>query len=576
VAQQRPDVRSGHVYSGITLAYYGGAGGLEYDFIVFPGADASAIALKFDGASGVDLSPQGDLVVHTAAGDLVQHAPVLYQDLGGIRQPVAGRFTLNSGLVGFEVSAYDRSRPLVIDPLVLGYSTYLGGTADDVGEAVTVDGKGSAYVTGITGSTNFPTTPGVFDTGYNGNNDAFVARLNTSGNALVFGTYLGGTSGYDFGQGIAVDGAGSAYLTGVTSATDFPTTPGAFQTLSGGGSDAFVAKLSANGSVLAYGTYLGGSMNESGDGIGVDSAGNAYVAGNTHSDNFPTTPNAFDPTYNGGKIGWDAFMVKLNGDGSALAYGSYLGGAKDEGGYAIAVDGAGSAYVTGYTNSGNFPSTPGAYQRSFNGGPEDAYVTKVSPDGGSLVYSSFLGGTWDDEGMGIAVDATGNAYVTGTTNSTDFPTTPGAFDTTENGWSVFVVKLNSAGSAIAYGTFLGSDISESWGIAVDGAGNAYVTGDTNSAKFPVTADAVQTKFGGDEDAFFTKLNAGGTGLVYSTYLGGSNGDGGTGVAVDAGGNAYVTGGTASSNFPTTPGALKLRNRNGINDAFVTKFAEVQE
>jgi hypothetical protein len=578
-----------NVYPGVSLAYYGGPGGLEYDFILSPGSDAHAMALKFAGASGVELDAQGDLVVHTAAGDLVQHAPVLYQDVGGARQEVSGAFRLEQvggacpaapaascplPTASFSVGPYDHSRPLVIDPLVLGYSTYLGGAKDDRAYAVAVDAAGSAYVTGYTNSTNFPTTPGAFQATDPGIAPAYVVKLNAAGSALVYGTYLGGWNG-ETGDGIAVDAAGQAYVTGETFSPNFPTTPGAFDKTYHGGGDCYVAKLSADGSALVYGTYLGGFGNpDGGSGIAVDSAGDAYVTGVTESTDFPTTPGAFQPTYGGASS--DGFITKLNAYGSALLYSTYLGGDGNDGTYSIRVDGAGNAYVTGSTTSTyNFPTTPGAFQTTFGGGLRDAFVVKLNPTGTGLVYGTYLGGSEDDEAWSVALDGASNAYVTGVTSSNDFPTTPGAFQTTKVNFTAFVVKLNPAGSALVYGTYLGPADTEGFAIGLDTAGNAYVTGDTTSTKFPTTAGAFDTTFnGGTYDVFFAELNATGTGLVYSTYLGGSNDEVGWGIAVDGANSAYIVGHTFSPNFPTTPDALKRRNRNGVRDGFVTKFSEV--
>jgi hypothetical protein len=565
------------VYQGIGLAYYGGAGGLEYEFVLSPGADAHAIALRFEGADGVELNAQGDLVVHTAAGELVQHAPVVYQVTGGQRQPVSGRFALDSGLVRFDVGAYDRSRPLVIDPLELGYSTFLGGSPGaDYGKAIALDGGGNAYATGYTDSANFPTTPGGFDATFNGGEyDVFVAKLNAGDSGLVYASYLGG-SGDDFGAQLAVDSAGDTYVTGNTGSANFPTTTGAFDMAYNGNIDAFVAKVGASGSKLTYCTYLGGSSSDFGYGIAVDAMGNAYAAGDTHSFNFPTTRGAFDVTYNGGGSYYgDAFAVKLATDGSTLAYGTYLGGSRDDRGTAIAVDGTGAAFVTGATLSRNFPSTAGVFGTSYDGAG-DAFVVKLSRSGSSLAYGAFLGGSGYETGYGIAADRTGNAYVTGITDSANFPTTRGAFDPTYNfAYDVFVSKVSADGHNLVYATFLGGSNDDlGFGIAVDGADNAFVTGGTNSANFPTTADAFQKALHGGADAFVAELSAAGNTLTYGTYLGGSNSETGYAVAVDAAGGAYVVGATASSDFPTTPGAFKKRNRDGDYDAFVTKFADV--
>jgi hypothetical protein len=458
----------------------------------------------------------------------------------------------------------------VIDPGLV-YSTYLGGASDDLGFGIAVDAAGSAYVAGLTVSTDFPTTTGGFDT-TNEPFDAFVTKVNSTGSALVYSTYLGGI-GFDQGLGIAVDAASNAYVTGETSATNFPTTPGAFDTSFNGGSDVFVTKLNAAGSDLVYSTYLGGSgpFGDEGRGIAVDVAGNAYVTGFTTSTDFPTTTGAFDMTFNGNA---DAFVTKVNSTGSALVYSTYLGGTSDELGNGIAVDLARNAYVTGVTTSTNFPTTLGTFDATFSGS-RDAFVTKLNTTGSApLLYSTYLGGTFFDQGLGIAVDAAGNAYVTGETSSSDFPTTLGAFDTTHNvSVDAFVTKLNATGSApLLYSTYLGGSSGDGGnGIAVDAAGNAYVTGSTQSTDFPTTPGAFDTTFNGGPDAFVTKLNATGSApLLYSTYLGGIPVDVGSGIAVDAAGDAYVTGFTQSTNFPTTPGAFDT-TFNGTNDAFVTKI-----
>jgi hypothetical protein len=607
-----------NIYAGIDLAYYaaphapfgrgaGGEGGLEYDFTARPGADPSAIRLEFAGADSVSLDADGDLVLHTARGDVVQHAPVLYQDVGGARTRVAGAFRLDGpggGCPGapaascplptasFWVGPYDRTRPLVIDPQVLAYSTYLGGPNYDYGNAVAVDAFGSAYVAGEAGH-DFPLVNPIQS--YGGGLDAFVAKLSPDGSALLYSTYLGG-SYEDAAFGVAVDGKGAAYVTGVSESSDFPSTPGAFQTSGPCDdqptcSDAFVAKLSPAGSALLFATFLGGSGSESGDGIAVDQAGSAYVMGMTNSSNFPTR-NAVQPSYGGGTCSYptyhycfDAFVTKLNATGSALAYSTYLGGSDDEAYYfgqtgGIALDPSGYAYVTGYTFSAyDFP-TYHALQPTWGGGLVDAYVTKLSPSGTAFVYSTYLGGKTGDFGKSIAADGAGDAYVTGTTNSTDFPTTPGCFQSTNKGENdVFLSKIRTDGSALVYSSYLGgSDHDSATSIAVDKAGNAHVTGFTySSADFP-TKNAFQPVFGGGyEDAFVTELSPAGSGLVYSSYLGGggyqdAGDDAGLGVALDAQGNAYVAGVTRSASFPTVK-PLQAQNA-GYTDAFVSKVSRL--
>jgi hypothetical protein len=579
-------------YPDINLVYYGNSQTqLEYDFDVAPGANPAAIQLAFQGALGMTVDAQGNLVLHTAGGDVVEQAPVAYQLIGGVRQAVAVRYVLGAnGQVGFALGAYDPSRALTIDP-VLSYSTFLGGSLstgyEQVADAIAVDSAGNAYVTGFTFSTDFPTTAGAFQTtdpGPAGRPSAFVAKLNASGTALVYCTYLGSSGGAAGATAIAVDGAGDAYVTGSTDSANFPTTPGAYQTTNrglNGSGNAFITELNALGSGLVYSTFLGGDSGAGAPGTGatgiaVDGAGSAYVVGNTTSTDFPTTTGAPQTALLGYS---DAFVAKLNAGGSALLYGTYLGGSGgrtgSDRGSGIAVDSAGDAYVTGFTESADFPTTPGAFQTRF-GGSVNAFVTVVNPSGTAWVYSTYLGGSSinGDRGAAIAVDSAGDAYVTGDTYSDNFPTTAGAFQTTLVGFDdTFVTKLNPAGSGLFYSTYLGSSALDLVGaIAVDSAGNAYVTGDTSSASFPTTVDAFQPTDpapAGTDIAFVTELNGAGSALRYSTYLGGSGGAISYRIAVDSAGDFYVTGGTGAD-FPTTPGAFQT-TAVATSEGFVAKF-----
>ena len=574
-------VRYGEIYPGIDMVYYGEQRRLEHDFVVAPGADPNAIQIGFKGIENFEIDPMGDLLLRTSQGDIRQSKPVAYQELNGTREEVFASYVPQGvGRLGFQVGAYDPTRPLIIDPVMI-YSTYLGGSGFDQGYAIAVDTLGNAYVTGQTAAADFPTTAGAFQTNYGGG-DAFITKLNPTGTALVYSTYLNGASG----NGIAVDSAGNAYVTGEAGTLNFPTTPGAFQT-SPMGYDAFVTKLNPAGTALVYSARFGGNLDDFGRGIALDAAGNAYITGWTVCRStgctFPTV-NAFQPNYAGGNN--DAFVTKINSQGSALVYSTYLGGGKiingtEDWGEGIAVDSAGSAYVTGYTYSPDFPVTPGAYDTSRAG--LDAFVTKFTPDGASLVYSTFLGGAGREQGQGIAVDASGNAYVTGLTESFDspftaayegFPVTRGAFQL-KGSYDAFVTKLNPQGSALVYSTYLGGSagVDRGWAIAVDTAGCAYVTGDTTSNDFPV-ASPIQTAFGGGSDAFVTKLNAAGSGQVYSTFLGGSLTDEGRGIALD-GAEAFVTGDTSSSDFPTA-NPVQGANGGGLSnhdDAFVVKIGD---
>jgi hypothetical protein len=485
--------------------------------------------------------------------------------------------------VGFAVGRYRHDRDLIIDPGIQ-YTTFLGGSSHETGAGIAVDGNGNAYVVGTTQSPDFPTTVGAFRrTGSAGNNpDVFVSKLNATGKALVYSTFIGG-SGFDFGRGIAIDAGGNAYITGQTTSSNFPTTGGAFsralhippncpRCASADNYDGFVAKLNAAGSGLSYSTYLGGTDIDSPRGIALDGAGNAYVTGETVSVDFPTTAGAFSRTERGA---YDMFVTKVNTTGTALAYSTYLGGTQVDDGQRVAVDSAGNAYALGFSSSTDFPTTAGAFDTTANGG-FDVTVTKLNPAGSALLYSTYLGGQGSDSGGGLVVDDSGNAYVAGGSGSTNFPTTPGAFDTVSDGNDAFLAKLNAAGSGLVYSTVLGGTASEgAAGVAVDASGNSWLTGTTSSTDFPVTADAADASFNGTADAFISEANPAGSALLYSTYLGGSQSDSGTDVVLDAGGNPYVTGQTFSMDFPATTGSFDTVFNGDPSifwgDAFVTKI-----
>jgi photosystem II stability/assembly factor-like uncharacterized protein len=787
------------VYTGVDLVYYGKGGDLEYDFKMAAGANPEAIGWRIEGAQRLRIDAAGDLVISTAAGEVRQHRPVAYQEVGGKRRALAARYVMRGkDQVSFALGRYDRRKPLVIDP-VLSYSTYLGGNSDDVAMAVAADAAGNAYVTGYTFSTDFPTVGGVQHTSP-GVFDAFVAKLNPAGTALVYSTYLGGNGG-DLGNGIAVDAGGNVYVTGMTDSDNFPTA-NPVQPHRNGVDDAFVTKLNAMGAALVYSTYLGGTKQDNGLSLAIDPAGNAYVAGSTHSTDFPTV-NPLQPAYGG--FTSDGFIAKLNPAGSALIYSTYLGGIGEDTAYAVAADAAGNAYVTGSTSSANFPTAAPlqpafhgkTFFRSTNGGsnwsslntglPAHLLVTGIAidPTQPSILYAGTVGGvykttnggaswsavlntsssalaidpvhpttiystgagvskstdggaTWAASGnlsqvtntividpmmpstlyagtngegvykstdggatwfssrtsfnrntiLTLAIDPSNTATIyAGLLGAADFgvykstdggfswngpllqfgrfsidalvidphtPATiyagtefgPGIFKTTDGGltWAfasngldsrdvlalaadpvmpntiyagtvvgvykttdgganwfavnngltsfavqalaidsaatlyagtyraldVFVTKMNASGSALVYSTYLGGDNSDgSRGIVADSAGNAYVTGYTLSRNFPV-ANALKSSLNEDHtDLFIAKLNPAGAGLVYSTYLGGSNDDVAYGVALDAAGNVSVAGQTFSADFPTTDPA---RAYAAGGDAFVTKLS----
>jgi hypothetical protein len=583
-------VRYSAVYPGIDLVYYGKSQQLEYDFIVAPGADPGAIKLAFAGVERTTVDARGDLILKTAgAPPLRFQTPVIYQTDGGGRHAVDGGYVRRGPhQIGFRVGAYDRTRPLIIDP-VLSYSTYLGGSGVDEGDGIAVDATGAVYVSGVTTSTDFPSANRAQPaSGEGGSADIFVAKFTPDGTALVYTTYLGGSK--DEGAAdIAVDAAGAAYIGAVTLSSDFPTF-NAFQPATGGGLGltAVVAKLSADGSRLIYSTYLGdGNFDRRLLAIAVDPAGAAYIAGATFSADFPLVNAAH--LWPGDAGGSNAIVAKLAPDGSALLYSTYLGGLDRDEIYDIAVDSLGAAFVTGLTLSADFP---GAHTLAVPGVGSDAFVAKLAPDGSRFIYSTTFGGSASDHGRGIAVDITGSAYVTGSTSSTDFPTKNAvqAQQRSESFGNAFVVKIAPEGDAMIYGTYLGGTTGDSgYGIAVDTAGSAYVTGITGSRDFP-TKSAIQRKVGGHNDAFVAKLSPDGGSLVYSTYLGGSDEDGyvpqaprqfveSMAITVDLAGATYVTGQTRSPDFPTVNALQPMINADvvvcvpSIPDAFVVKIVD---
>ncbi|MGA2136152.1 MAG: SBBP repeat-containing protein [Bryobacteraceae bacterium] len=608
-------VKYAGVYPGVDLVYYGNQGRLEHDFIVAPGADPAKIVLSFEGAQP-RVDGQGDLRLTIGGSELRFQKPVVYQTSNqagaGAKQAVAGRYALDGSKVRFELGAYDHSRELTIDPLLV-YSSYLGGSGNDYGTGVAVDSQGSAYVTGYTTSTNFPTENPIIGT-LDESQDAFVSKFNASGTALIYSTYLGGSSGETQAYDIAVDSEFNAYVGGNTNDPSYPVTSGAFQTvcdpwtlppssLCGGNSfGAFLTKINAAGNALAYSTFLSGSFGSLMTGVAVDSAGEAYVTGYTAATCgnpgcvfFPTTAGAFQPGtwIEGGFGGWYAFITKFDAAGATLVYSSLFGSASDSinqnatYGYAIAVDTNGDAYITGYTNDGNLPTTPGAFQTTaapLSGGSNPyliegsrGFVAKFDPTqsgAASLIYATYLGGTTagsPDEAFGIAVDSKFNAYITGNAGSPNFPTTRGAFQTTcplrdTDCVAAFVTKLNPAGSAPAYSTFLGSQnaATSSSRIRVNSSYDAFVTG-SSGGSFPLMNPISTTGTG-----YVTELNSSGRALLFSTFLEGAQVSPAS-LAVDSHGSIYLTGETNA--LTVTPGAFQ-QTEGGADDAFVMKIATV--
>jgi hypothetical protein len=555
------------IYSNIDIRFYGTNRDLEHDIIVHPGGDPGEVKFGIEGISGLELTRSGDLAMELGKGRVIQKKPYIYQIINGKKVRINGRHRIlaKSGgalAYGFEVASYDRTADLVIDP-VLVYSTYIGGASVDAGLGIAVDSTGAAYISGLTTSADFPLQNPIQGFGGFAYTDAFVAKMNPAGDALVYSTYLGGSFS-DYGSDIAVDASGAVYISGSTSSTDYPLVS-PIQAVHGGVVDVTVTKLNPAGDAIVYSTFLGGSDEDWALGMAIDSAGAAYLTGYALSVDFPVL-NAVQPAHGGGLL--DAFVAKISPSGTAIVYSTYLGGASGEHGNDIAVDATGAAYVTGQTWSADFPVV--APIQAALSGANDTYITKIDPAGASITYSTLLGGSGDDAGNAIAVDAAGAAYVAGDTGSADFPVLNAAQAAYGGAVDAFVTKIAPTGSAIEYSTFLGGGgLDRAYGLAIDTVGNAYVTGQTFSTDFPLV-DPVQSVFGGNDDGFVTELGPGGALFVYSTFLGGTDSDNGFAITVDSSGQAHVTGFSYSSDFPLL-GPFQGFNR-GTADSFVTKIS----
>ncbi len=594
-------VKYAGVYPGVDLVYYGNQRQLEYDFVVAPNTSPKPIELHFAGAKKLKLTPEGDLAVIAKNGEIAFHKPIVYQIQSGQRQPVEASFRLEANnRIRFALGKYDQSRELVIDP-VLVYSTYLGGTGTDDIYAIAIDSSGNAYVTGDTTSIatpgHFPTTAGSYqpspDTTYpfSSSDTAFVTKLNAAGTGLLYSTFLG--TGDNHGRAITVDSAGDAYVTGYTNC-NLPTTPRVYQGSCPGADSTFVTELNPGGSALVASTYLGDGYFSQGLGIAVDGDGDVFVAGQANSGPYATFPTTTGAYQTANKAPSSVFITRFSANLSTLAYSTLIGGSNGAGDAATAlvIDANDNAYVAGYASSTNYPVSSNAFQTT-NGTAKNttspapgynAIVSVVNPAGSELLYSTYLGGsggydsahslTYYDYGKAIRRDSAGNIYVAGFTGSANFPATAGAFQTANpevkaGGFQAgFVTKFNPTLSARIYSTYLGGtdgNADQINGLALDSLDNAYVTGWTSSDQFPVTAGAYQSKNPGAENlaktAFLTKLNPAGSEPLFSTYFGGANGDVANGIAVDASGDAYLTGYTYSTNFPTSTTSTPFQKTN---------------
>ena len=556
-------------YPGVDFRFYGRGQELEYDVIVSPGGDPNQVRFRYDGIKALAVTPSGDLAVTLPRGErYLQKKPVVYQEQEGRRIARDGRFKLyhRKGVweYGFEVAAYDRTLPLVIDPVII-YSTYLGGTLNDYGLAVAVDDAGNAYITGRTYFTTPPSFPTYPLSTHHGSFDVFVLKMSPKGDVLLFSTLLGGT-GSDGGRGIAVSRDGSVWVTGDTSSDTFPTMSPLYPR--GGVQDAFIAKLNGTTGALKFSTFMGGAGNDIGRGIAVLSTGDAYMVGESASDNFPLKNQLY--SYQGLR---DVILVKIKADATAVLYSTYLGGSNDDVGTSVTVDRWDNiVYIAGYTSSINFPVNKN--YSNYMGGV-DAFICCL--EGDNLLYSTYLGGTGNDYAYGIAVDRsrmiTRDIMVTGITSSPNFPV-KNAIHNYQGGYDAFVTKIHTIAQPVTllYSTYLGGTGYDTGNaIAVDRRGNAYITGYTNSTAFPRAKPLSWDNMKGPSDAFVVQLNPKGS-LAFSTYLGGNSDDLGYGIAVDSANNVFVTGETDGTGFPTKN---PFKAYSGAADLFITKLSGFQ-
>lgn len=546
-----------NVYPGIDAHFVSVAGDLRARWEVKSNADLSKVQFRYEGNAEVSVCESGELAIVAPWGTLIQ--PTLIARNGATHD-------LHRGAIEGESSLYSPRPSAAGGELV--YSTYIGGGGNDEGFAITVDGDGSAYITGQTSSNDFPLMNPMQPSNAGGFHDVFVTKLSDSGTSLVYSTFIGGSAS-EYGAAITLGTEGRVLVTGLTSSADFPLMS-PLQGAEAGGTDAFVFELNESGAALVYSTYLGGSDDDEGGGIKVDRSGRAYVIGRTYSKNFPV----LNPVQSANAGGADVFVTKLDPSGATMLYSTFLGGTGDDLGDGIAIDGDDNIYLAGGTTSTDFPLKDPL--QAMNAGGMDAFVTKLAESGTDVVYSTYLGGTQThpddyDYARSIAVDRLGGAYVTGVTTSADFPLR-NPLQAAKAGYNdAFVAGLSESGTTLTYSTYLGGSSTEyGASIAVSGNEQVFVMGITYSSDFPCMSP-FQGSYAGSGDVFVTKLSSSGAAMVYSTYLGGSRVDEGYGIAIDESGSAYVTGVTRSTDYPCV-NPLQATHGGGYEDVFITKLA----
>ncbi|MFH1050528.1 MAG: SBBP repeat-containing protein [bacterium] len=539
----------------------------RYDFIVAPGASTQNIQFSFEGCDDIKINTAGELVFNTSIGELNHGKIFAWQLIGTERKEVACCFERVTGnKFTIKTADYDKTKELIIDPLV--YSTFIGGSAYEEVKDIKTDALGNVYICGNTNSNNFPTIPGGYDQSYNGNYDAFVSKLNSDGSGLIFSTFIGSDED-DKASSLDIDASGNVFVTGLTASSSFPITMGAYDMIANGEFDAFVLKLGSSGGNLLYSTFLGGSIYDEAKSIVIDNMGYAFVTGKTYSADFPVTSGSYDEMFGGGQ---DIFVCKIGAEGTTLDFSTYIGGAGIDIANSIDLDVSKNVYITGETESDDYPTTGGAFDISFNGG-RDVIVSKFNSSLNALMYSTFIGGSANDAGYGITIDNSSNAIICGETISGSYPTTFGSYDLSFNGGVDGIVsKLNSTGSSLVFSTFMGGTGDDRLcGIELDNSNNIYLAGYSGSIDFPVSSNAVGKTNSGAYDAVIVRLLSAGNSLGYSSYLGGAQNEESYAIALSSDLNAIICGSTASSDFPSTSGCYD-NSFNGQIDGFVSKVS----
>jgi hypothetical protein len=560
------------IYKKIDLRFYFNEDGLKYDFILNPGSNPDNIKIEIEGINSLQINDNSCRMNINERLSINDGNLLIFDD---DQNEIDGSFKkISENLIQFRISNYNKNSIVTIDPLI--YSTYLGGTGDDRGIDIEIDDDGFKYILGRTTSNNFPTSVGSYDQTTNGYTDVVITKFNKDCTSIVYSTYFGG-SNEDIGYGLEVDSNGNTVITGVTYSSDLPT-KNALDSSLGGQSDVFITKLNSTGTGLVFSTYMGGAGEDilavhfdQGADVAIDQNNSIYVSGRTTSNDLPTTSGAFDTTYNGG---WDVFLLKMNPTGSILNFLTYIGGTDNEEIYSLDIDKHGYLYVLGVTASSEsegFPVTTGSFDSSYNGGTCDSYIVKVKPDGSDVEYGGYIGGSSQDYALEMVVDDESSAYITGMIMSSDLPTTLYAYDRTYNGGSndMFIAKINSGGDEFGYLSYIGgsSGYEYAYGITINPSGHIYVTGETQSSNFPMVPESYDNTFnGGVKDQVIFVIDENGTNLINSTFIGGSGGERPLNIEYENGKIIYV-GVTDANNYPTTPNAFDSTH-NGGNDIFL--------